>query len=107
MPGSEPVELAPICAKCRHRHLPGLRCWRGRYVAQVRALVLSTYGDTCCHCGDRGAWSVEHVTPRSRCGTDALENLRPAHLMCNLERGTNPMAGWGARPVVTLVSDRW
>ena len=98
---------APHCRRCRRRHLPGLPCWGGRYVVKVRALVLSTYGDICCHCGLPGSRSVEHLQPRSHGGTDQLDNLRPAHLACNVSRGTNPMPGWGLEPVPVETSPRW
>lgn len=101
------MTLAPACRSCQHRHLPALPCWSGRYVARLRALVLATYGDTCCHCGRAGARSVEHVQPRSAGGTDALANLRPAHLDCNISRGTRPMAGWGQQLVARESSPRW
>lgn len=98
---------AAACPRCNHRHLPTLPCWAGRYVAQLRALVLATYGDSCVHCGRPGARSVEHLQPRSMGGTDALSNLRPAHLSCNISRGTDPMPGWGAGPVTAETSPRW
>ena len=98
---------APACVACRHRHLPGLPCWGGRHVAKCRDLVLATYGDVCVHCGLHGSTSVEHVQPRSMGGTDALDNMRPAHLSCNVSRGTDPMPGWGAGPVVDVTSQDW
>lgn len=99
--------LAPRCLFCHGRHLGELRCWRGRYVATVLRLVLDGYGDTCCHCGEPGATTVEHVRPRSYCGTDDLSNLRPAHLACNQKRGRRPMAGYGQRTPTTTRSERW
>ena len=98
---------APPCSRCQHRHLLSLPCWGGRTVPRLRALVLTTYGDRCVHCGLSGARSVEHVQPRSMGGTDALANLRPAHLACNISRGTDPMPGWGTGPVTVERSDRW
>jgi 5-methylcytosine-specific restriction endonuclease McrA len=98
---------APTCPRCEHRHLVGLPCWSGRYVVKLRALVLATYGDVCVHCGEHGARSPEHVHPRSMGGTDAIGNLRPAHLSCNIRRGTEPMPGWGAGPVTAETSGRW
>ena len=98
---------APVCARCGHRHLEALPCWAGRYVGEIRALVIAVYGDTCCHCGRPGARSVEHVTPRAMRGTDAIGNLLPAHLACNLRRGTRPMAGYDTRPIVLSTSSRW
>lgn len=98
---------AALCLRCAKRHLPGLPCWAGRYVSQVRARVLTTYGDTCCHCHRPGARSVEHVRPRAFGGTDQLENLRPAHLDCNIRRGTDPMPGWAPSPLTTEVAPGW
>lgn len=39
----------------------------------------SNYG---CH-GARGAWEIDHSVPRSRGGTDHLNNLYAAHTTCN------------------------
>lgn len=58
-------------------------------------LTLETYGDLCWLCGHGGATSADHVLPRSRGGSDAIENLRPAHhdpcptcaRRCNAQRG--------------------
>jgi hypothetical protein len=85
---------APRCARCSHRHVPVVPCWRGRYVTRIAAAVLARWGDLCVHCGQPGARSVEHVRPRSWGGLDTLDNCRPAHLLCNLRRGTLPMTGW-------------
>lgn len=83
--------LAPRCGRCRKRHLVTLPCWTGRRVARVLAAVVETYGDTCVHCHLPGSRSVEHIVPRSRGGDDSLANTRPAHLVCNQERGVRPM----------------
>ena len=34
-----------------------------------------------------GGWHVEHSVPRAIGGTDRLNNLFPAHVKCNLEKG--------------------
>ena len=36
----------------------------------------------------RGAWHVEHSKPRARGGTNHGNNLLPAHVGCNLRKGT-------------------
>ena len=51
-----------------------------------------------CHCklafsnhglhGTRGAWHVEHSTAKANGGTNHLNNLFPACITCNLEKGT-------------------
>ena len=38
--------------------------------------------------GRRGAWHVDHSIPLSLGGTDHLNNLEPACINCNLEKGT-------------------
>ena len=64
--------------------------------------VIDTYG-ICCHlCGDEidlkasrkqglGDWEyglhIDHLIPISSSGADSLENVRPAHVICNLRKG--------------------
>jgi 5-methylcytosine-specific restriction endonuclease McrA len=72
-------------------------------VQRVAAAVLAEHGDTCIHCGRPGARSVEHVIPRSYGGLDTLTNCRPAHLRCNIQRGTKPMPGFA----LPTSSRRW
>ena len=77
--------------------------WGGRRVAQLRALVLSTYPPVCRICRQRidvtlppthpRGPSVGHVVPRSRGGTDDLSNLRPEHLECNVGLGNRATPG--------------
>lgn len=77
--------------------------WGGRKVAELRALVLATYPAVCRICRQpidvtlpathpMGV-SVGHLVPRSKGGTDAIENLRPEHLSCNVGLGARPVAG--------------
>lgn len=76
------------------------REWGGRRAQRLRRLVLDVYGDVCHLCGRRGADTADHLVPRSRGGTDTLDNLRPAHFRCNARRGDRPAPGQGARVVV-------
>nr|DAV38541.1 MAG TPA: HNH endonuclease [Caudoviricetes sp.] len=66
--------------------------WKGRNRKQLRQLVTAVYGWTCTLCHRpidphatalRDRLSIDHVLPVSRGGTDAIENLRPAHYGCN------------------------
>ena len=77
--------------------------WNGRKVGRLRTLVEQTYGRVCWLCGRTivGQVSVDHVLPRSRGGSDDIENLRPAHLTCNVRRGNRMTA---PRP---LTSRQW
>ena len=49
-----------------------------------KQLAWSNYGRV----GERGAWEVDHSIPISRGGTDHLNNLWPACVSCNTEKGT-------------------
>lgn len=105
------TELAPRCARCRSRHLPTLRCWRGRYAQDMTRHVLTTQGRVCWLCGRPGADSADHVTPRSHGGTDDPNNLRPAHTSpCNSRRGNRhpfPTTTPEPAPAALGLSTRW
>lgn len=82
--------------------------WGGRRIAVLRRRVVEVYGTACHLCGTETAdpaevghlhplaLSLDHLVPRSRGGTDAIDNLRPAHRRCNLSRGARPTST--ARP---------
>lgn len=62
------------------------RTWR-----RLRASVLAA-SDVCHLCGQHGADSVDHLQPVSQGGAmHDPRNLAPAHLLCNLRRGTNAL----------------
>lgn len=63
--------------------------WGGRHALTKRRQVLAEYGNICWLCGHPidGLPSADHVIPRSKGGTDDIENLRPAHARCNYARG--------------------
>ena len=77
--------------------------WGGREAQRLLVLVLETYGRTCHLCGqpidvsligtrDPMRPSSDHLVPRSRGGSDALANLRPAHVRCNSSRQAKSVA---------------
>lgn len=79
--------------------------WGGKKAKRLAAAVMAEYGNVCHLCQqpiskpfgyhtsnltsrpDPDSFSVDHVLPRSKGGSDELENLRPAHYRCNLKRG--------------------
>lgn len=68
---------------------------------RLALLVVATWGNTCHLCRrpidlslsrrDPQGMSIDHLTPRSRGGSNAVENLRPAHLVCNVRRGAREL----------------
>ncbi len=93
---------APRCSSCNRRHLPTLPCWRGEYVTRLGRLVRQIKGDRCWRCHRLGADTTDHVLPRAMGGTDGMDNLEPAHGLCNM---TGYVAPAPALPVET--SRRW
>jgi hypothetical protein len=55
--------------------------------------------------GKRGAWQVEHSVPRSKGGTDHLNNLFPACVSCNCDKSnktTRTARGWNGKTCAPL-----
>ena len=73
--------------------------WGGRRSQKLRELVFALKGKSCYNCGQE-ATTVEHLTPRSKGGTDDLDNLVPACSTCNARRQDRAGMGNGAHVVV-------
>jgi 5-methylcytosine-specific restriction endonuclease McrA len=59
--------------------------------------------------GRKGAWEVEHSIPRSDGGSDRLNNLYPAHISCNREKGTvttRTARNWNGRTRAPLSKEK-
>lgn len=50
-------------------------------------------GGRCWICGQLGSDSVDHEIPLALGGTNAIQNLKPAHLDCNIGRGIRDAQG--------------
>lgn len=98
---------------CRHR---GRR--RSAVTRRTRLRILERDGWHCYLCDrpiDRAragtdplAASVDHVWPTAMGGPDDENNLRAAHLGCNLEKGDGPPPWWLARAAAgTIALDTW
>ncbi|MHA1390116.1 MAG: HNH endonuclease [Candidatus Thorarchaeota archaeon] len=55
---------------------------RGYCVYCNAKLAFTNHGRLC----EKGAWEVDHSNPRSRGGTDHMNNLVPACIFCNREK---------------------
>lgn len=80
--------------------------WGGRAATEATALTLAEYGTVCHLCRRPGADTADHLIPRASGGTDALDNLRPAHKSCNSARGDRSLAEWFRRHPVVPASAR-
>jgi 5-methylcytosine-specific restriction endonuclease McrA len=85
------------------------RCWTKQ---ELRAIYDNTSGYcSLCHIklsfsnynarGSRGAWHVEHTVPIALGGTNRLNNLKAACIVCNLDKGVSSARAARARNGVT------
>jgi 5-methylcytosine-specific restriction endonuclease McrA len=71
----------------------------GSRAVKLMELTYTNYEPVCHLCGmwiSDDTRSVDHIIARSHGGTDDLENLRPAHKLCNSARGNRPIEEWRA-----------
>ena len=60
---------------------------------EVRQYLLEKWHRTCAYCGETGIpLEIEHLTPRSRGGSDRVSNLTLACHECNQKKGTKTAA---------------
>jgi hypothetical protein len=60
---------------------------------RFRRQIYSAWGDTCAYCG-AVAESLDHVMPRHNGGLTVMENLIPACLYCNGNKGSQDFVVW-------------
>ena len=61
--------------------------------AATRAKVFAAKGAQCEYCG-ADASHVDHKTPKSRGGTDDMDNLAPCCPACNVSKGSMTLKEW-------------
>jgi len=81
--------------------------WSGAKVRKYSNQVVGRYGTVCWLCGkpiDMLAprrsplgLSIDHVIPRSKGGSDSIDNLRPSHFRCNVSRQDKPASEFRPR----------
>jgi hypothetical protein len=68
-------------------------------------LSVKNYGQR----GKKGAWQVEHSVPRSKVGSDHLNNLFAACVSCNCDKSnktTRTARGWNGKKCAPLNPDK-
>ena len=102
--------LAPVSAismelvrfdlqKVEHPEIQGVEYQQGEIVGyEVKEYLLLKFGHQCAYCDGLSkdvVLEVEHMTPRSRGGTNRVSNLAIACHTCNQTRGSaRPRSGW-------------
>jgi len=63
---------------------------------EVREYLLEKFGRKCCYCGKENVpFEVEHIIPKSRGGTDRIDNLCLACRDCNQRKGNQTAEEFG------------
>lgn len=79
------------------RELPARRVSRD-LSPSVRRAVFARDGEVCAYCGTtEGPFHIDHIHPKSRGGSDDLENLTVACAPCNLSKRDKTLEEWGGR----------
>jgi hypothetical protein len=60
-----------------------------------RSMIYKRDDHTCQYCGSIKNLTIDHVTPRSRGGTDTWENMVVACMKCNTHKGDKTPEEWG------------
>ena len=74
----------------------GLRGRTKKFPLQEWFATVEVFDHRCAYCGSSAKLTVDHVLPVSRGGDNAIENLIPACLTCNLKKG--------ARGILSMVN---
>jgi hypothetical protein len=90
-----------------------------RWSFELREYVLTRDGHACAYCGARGTpLELDHITPKSRGGSNRASNLTPSCRACNAAKGDRTAAEWGhpdvqartrvpLRAAAVVTSTRW
>ena len=63
---------------------------------EVREYLLEKFNRTCCYCGKTNCiLEIEHITPRSRGGSDRVSNLCISCVTCNQKKGAQTAQEFG------------
>jgi hypothetical protein len=89
------IEPQPAAVTLLPSPISGAERQRKRRERQWREL-LERHGTLCAYCGEREASHQDHVIPRSKGGSDSIDNMVPACADCNLEKGNRTPDEWRA-----------
>ncbi len=73
---------------------------------EVREYLLEKFGRKCCYCGKEGVpLEIEHIIPKSRGGTDRVDNLCLACRDCNKRKGKQTAEEFGYPHIQEMVKE--
>jgi hypothetical protein len=59
-----------------------------------RSDIKEHWGNRCIYCGNTENLTLDHVRPKTRGGRDETNNLVPACLSCNRQKGSSHWLSW-------------
>jgi hypothetical protein len=78
-----PKSPAPVIPPCQDPGKPKATKKSGTQWARKRQRIYDRDGNACVFCGTTERLTLDHIIPRSRGGTDRLDNLQTACKRCN------------------------
>lgn len=72
------------------------------WATEIRAYLMHKWAGRCAYCGQEGKLEVEHVTPRSRGGSNSVNNLVVACRPCNEKKGKQSLTEFLAKKPAQL-----
>lgn len=76
---------------------------RGKKPNAKRVHRIRALGGKCAYCGSDRDLTLDHIVPRSRGGSNCVENLQVLCMKCNTTRGNKPCKIYGTPPLDALM----
>ena len=98
------VEVASFDAqKIQKPEISGVEYQQGELCGyEIREYLLEKWGRKCAYCGKKNIpLEIEHITPKSRGGSNKVSNLTIACHKCNQEKGNNTAEEFGYQRIQT------
>ena len=70
----------------------------GSFTKEEYQTLLNSYNNNCGYCFERSAYTIDHIIPVSKGGTNYISNIMPACLECNGQKSNRLLSEWFLLP---------
>lgn len=95
------MKMLSLILKMQNPEISGIEYQQGTLQGyEIREYLLEKFGRKCCYCGKENIpLEIEHIIPKSRGGTDRIDNLCLACHECNQKKGNMTAEEFGYQEV--------